>query len=70
MRSDGVQAHTYGSIIRAYGSNNDIRCAWNTWEEMKKQHVAPISVTVGAMVEALATNRDIEAGYELILEIQ
>jgi len=63
-------AHTYGSIIRAYGSNNDIRGAWNTWEEMKKQHVAPISVTVGAMVEALATNGDIEGGYELIQEIQ
>jgi len=62
-------AHTYASIIRAHGYVNDIEGAWETWREMKKQHVVPISVTLGCMVEALVTNGDIEAGYELIQEM-
>jgi pentatricopeptide repeat protein len=62
-------AHTYGSIMRAYGSIQDIQGAWDTWEEMKKQQITPISVTLGCMVEALVTNGDIEGGYELIQEM-
>merc|ERR1719261_1198328 len=34
------------------------------------QHIAPISVTLGCMVEALVTNGDIEGGYELIQEMR
>jgi len=59
-------AHTYGSIIRAYGYVQDVKGAWATWNEMKRQHVKPISVTLGCMCEALTTNGDIEGGYELI----
>jgi pentatricopeptide repeat protein len=62
-------AHTYGSIIRAYGYVHDIRGAWATWCEMKKNHVTPISVTLGCMVEALVTSGDVEAGYELIQDM-
>jgi len=62
-------AHTYGSIIRAYGYVQDIEGAWNAWREMRRQHILPISVTVGCMVEALVTNGDIEAGYELVQEL-
>jgi pentatricopeptide repeat protein len=58
--------HTYASIIRAYGYVQDIKGAWDTWHEMRRQHIAPISVTLGCMVEALVTNGDIEGGYELI----
>merc|ERR1719158_1797779 len=61
--------HTYGSIIRAYGYVQDIQGAWDTWHEMRKQHIAPISVTLGCMVEALVTNGDIEGGYELVHEM-
>lgn len=63
-------AHTYGSIIRAYGYVQDVRGAWNTWEEMRKQHIMPISVTLGCMVEALVTNGDAEGGYELIQDMK
>lgn len=63
-------AHTYGSIIRAYGYAQDMQGAWNAWHEMKKQHITPISVTLGCMVEALVTNWDAEGGYELIQEMR
>lgn len=61
--------HTYASIIRAYGYVQDIQGAWDTWHEMRRLHIAPISVTLGCMVEALVTNEDIEGGYELIHEM-
>jgi len=67
LSKGGVKnSHTYASIIRAYGYVQDIRGAWNTWNEMKKQHVTPISVTLGCMVEALCSNGDLEGAYELI----
>jgi pentatricopeptide repeat protein len=62
-------AHTFGSIIRAYGYVQDIKGAWDTWNQMRVQHIAPISITLGCMVEALVTNGDIEGGYELIQEM-
>lgn len=61
-------AHTYGSIIRAYGFVKDIEGVWNTWAEMKARHVVPTSVTLGCMVEAMASNGDPEAGYTLVRE--
>jgi pentatricopeptide repeat protein len=62
-------AHTYGSIIRAYGFVNDVNGAWDTWREMRTRHIVPTAVTVGCMVEAVCTNGDPEAGYELIHEL-
>lgn len=62
-------AHTYSSIIRACGYVQDIEAARDTWHQMRRQHIAPISVTLGCMVEALVTNGDIEGGYELIQEM-
>merc|ERR1719446_1290761 len=61
--------HTYASIIRAYGYVQDIKGAWDTWQEMRRQHATPISVTLGCMAEALVTNGDIEGAYELIHEV-
>jgi len=61
-------AHTYGSMIRAYGSLNEMDEVWDSWREMRKRHVIPTSVTIGCMVEALATNGHVDAGYELIRE--
>jgi pentatricopeptide repeat protein len=63
-------AHTYGSIIRAYGYVQDIRGAWDTWNEMRRMHIKPISVTLGCMVEALVTNGDVDGAYELIQEMK
>jgi len=60
--------HTYGSIIRAYGCLHNIDAVWETWREMQMRHVLPTCVTLGCMVEAVATNGDPEAGYELIRE--
>jgi pentatricopeptide repeat protein len=61
--------HTYGSIIRAYGFVKDIAGAWETWREMRTRHIVPTSVTLGCMVEAVVSNGDPEAGYELIREM-
>lgn len=38
------------------------------WNQMKARHIVPTSVTLGCMVEALASNGEPEAGYELIRE--
>mmetsp|Transcript_31065 Transcript_31065/g.56495 ORF Transcript_31065/g.56495 Transcript_31065/m.56495 type:complete len:1046 (+) Transcript_31065:176-3313(+) len=61
--------HTYGSIIRAYGFVQDVRAVWDTWKEMRTRRIVPTSVTLGCMVEALVTNGETEAGYELIKEM-
>merc|ERR1719162_601401 len=65
----GRGAHTYGSIIRAYGFVNDVAGAWETWREMRKRHIVPTAVTLGCMVEAVVSNGDPEAGYELIQDM-
>jgi len=60
----------YGSIIRAYGFVHDLKGVWSTWHDMKSQDIAPSSITIGVMVESLVSNGDIDAGYNLIQEMQ
>lgn len=60
--------HAYGSLIRAYGFVGNLEGVWTTWREMRQRHVAITSITIGCMVEALCSNGDPEAGYELIRE--
>lgn len=62
-------AHTYGSIIRAYGIMRVMKGAWSTWREMKIRHVAPTSITLGCMMEAIVTNGDPEGGLDLLHEL-
>lgn len=62
-------AYTYASIIRAYGCVGDLPGMWNTWREMRKCHVVPTSIALGCMVEALTTNGEVEASYELLHEM-
>merc|ERR1719507_1754999 len=62
-------AHTFGSIIRAYGVLNDLKGVWDTWREMRMRHITPTSITIGCMVEALASNGDPESAHELIREM-
>mmetsp|Transcript_25252 Transcript_25252/g.57307 ORF Transcript_25252/g.57307 Transcript_25252/m.57307 type:complete len:1005 (-) Transcript_25252:139-3153(-) len=59
-------AHTFGSLVRAYGVLGDLAGAWDTWREMRSRHVVPTSITIGCMVEALVSGGDPDAGYELI----
>lgn len=59
-------AHTFGSLIRAYGYVKDIAGAWRCWKEMRSQHVRPTSITIGCMAEAVVSNGDVDGGYELI----
>merc|ERR1719375_747267 len=63
-------AHTFGSLIKAYGHAKDIEGAWRCWKEMRSRHIRPTSITIGCMVEAVACNGDIEGAYELIHQMQ
>lgn len=62
-------AHTYGSLIRGHGFINDLQGVWATWRSMKMRRILPTSITLGCMMEALVTNDDIEAAYELLQEV-
>lgn len=61
--------HTYGSIIRAFGFVHDLNAVWETWREVCTRHIPANAVTLGCMVEALCSNGEVEAGYELINEM-
>jgi len=63
-------AHTFGSIIRAYGFVGDLEGVWATWNDMRRRHVLPTSITLGCMVEALVGNDGPEAGYRMVEEMQ
>lgn len=62
-------AHTFGSLIKAYGVAKDIAGAWRCWKEMRSQHIRPTSITIGCMVEAVVSNGDVDGGYELITQL-
>jgi len=62
-------SYTFGILIRAYGLARDLEGVWDTWREMKARRVAPTSIALGCMVEALSAD-DPEAGYELIHTVQ
>jgi pentatricopeptide repeat protein len=62
-------AHTFGSLIKAYGCAKDIGGAWRCWKEMRSQHIRPTSITIGCMVEAVVSNGDVDGGYELITQL-
>lgn len=64
------RAHTFSSIIRAYGAVHDTDGVWSTWSDMRKSHVTPTCVTLGCMVEALVANGDPDSAYDLIQEIR
>jgi pentatricopeptide repeat protein len=62
-------AHTFGSLIKAYGHTRDIGGAWRCWKEMRSRHIKQTSITIGCMVEAVVTNGDPDGGYELIQQL-
>merc|ERR550514_918735 len=59
-------AHTFGSLIKAYGHARDIKGVWRCWKEMRSRHIRPTSITLGCMVEAVVSNGDTEGAYDLI----
>jgi len=63
-------AHTFGSLIKAYGHANDVDGVWRCWKEMRSRHIRPTSITLGCMVEAIVSNGDPEGAYELIHQLQ
>merc|ERR1719487_980590 len=63
-------AHTYGSLIKAYGHAKDIASVWRCWKEMRSRHIRPTSITIGCMVEAVVNNGDAEGAYELVHQMQ
>jgi pentatricopeptide repeat protein len=60
--------HAYASLIRACGYAGDIAGVWETWRDMRKNHVTPTSITLGCIVEALISNGQTDASYELLQE--
>jgi len=58
-------AHTFGSLIRAYGFVQDLQGVWQTWREMRTRHIVPTSITIGCMVEALVSNRRTAEAWQL-----
>jgi pentatricopeptide repeat protein len=63
-------AHTFGSLIKAYGHARDVDGIWRCWQEMRSRHIKPSSITLGCMVEAVVNNGDPEGAYDLIQHIQ
>jgi pentatricopeptide repeat protein len=61
--------HSYASLIRAYGYVGNMDGIWETWRCMHKCRVPPTSITIGCMVEALTTNGDVDASYEIVQEM-
>lgn len=62
-------AHTFGSLIKAYGKAGDMNGAWKCWREMRSRHIQPGSITIGCMVECIASNGDSEGAYELLVSL-
>merc|ERR1719454_1574373 len=63
-------AHTFGSLIKAYGYVGDMNAVWRCWKEMRNRHIAPTPITLGCMVEAVVSNGDTEGAYELIHQMK
>jgi pentatricopeptide repeat protein len=63
-------AHTFGSLIKAYGYVGDMNAVWRCWKEMRNRHITPTPITLGCMVEAVVSNGDTEGAYELIQSME
>eukprot|EP00440_Ansanella_granifera_P035314 gb/GFBE01038301.1/.p1 GENE.gb/GFBE01038301.1/~~gb/GFBE01038301.1/.p1 ORF type:complete len:1038 (+),score=274.06 gb/GFBE01038301.1/:1-3114(+) len=61
-----VGPHSFGTLMKAYGFTKDVAGAWRCWKEMSMQHIKPTSITIGCMVEAIASNGDVDGAHELV----
>merc|ERR1719398_631267 len=66
----GLTAPTYGPMIKAYGRARDIERVRELWNEMRRRHVRPTSITLGCVIDALVNNGFPEEAFELVREIR
>merc|ERR1719267_14322 len=66
----GHTAPTYGSMIKAYGRARDIERVRELWQEMRRRHVAPTSITLGCVIDALVNNGFPDEALSLVREIR
>merc|ERR1719409_1741887 len=66
----GLTAPTYGSMIKAYGRARDIERVRELWNEMRRRHVTPTSITLGCMIDALVCNGLPDEAFGLVREIR
>merc|ERR1719298_37050 len=66
----GLTAPTYGSMIKAYGRARDIERVRELWQEMRRRHVTPTSITLGCMVDALVRNSLPDEAFDLVRGIR
>jgi pentatricopeptide repeat protein len=67
--ASALTAPTYGSMIKAYGHARDLTRVWELWERMIEHKVAPTSITLGCMVEALVANGCTSDAWKLIQKL-
>merc|ERR1719506_2281619 len=66
----GLTAPTYGSMIKAYGRARDIERVRELWNEMRRRHVRPTSITLGCVIDALVNNGFPDEALSLVREIR
>merc|ERR1719252_542577 len=66
----GLTAPTYGSMIKAYGRARDIERVRELWNEMRRRHVTPTSITLGCVIDALVNNGFPDEALSLTREIK
>merc|ERR1719375_2417252 len=65
-----LTAPTYGSMIKAYGRARDIERVRELWNEMRRRHVTPTSITLGCVIDALVNNGFPDEALSLTREIK
>ena len=66
MRITCVSTYSYRLWREAYGFVKDVQGAWGCWREMSTAHLKPTNITLGCMVEAVASNGDVDGAHELV----
>jgi len=62
-------ATAFGSIIRAYGVIHDVEGACRAWRKMRRHKILPTSITLGCVLETLASNQYPDLAHEMIQEV-
>jgi len=62
-------APVFGSIIRAYGVIHDVEGACRAWRMMRRQQILPTSITLGCVLETLASNQYPDLAHDLLQEV-
>lgn len=60
---------TFGSLIKGYGYVGDADGVWRCWRNMRSENVRLSGITISCMVEAVASNGDVDMAHGLILDL-